>query len=106
MNKLTSFIIATWLLTSLAISWANTCYLSIHGRIVSNWQHEGEKLTLKVTIPANTGATIFVPAMDAAGVTESGIPAIKAEGVKFLRMESDVVVYEVVSGCYSFCSEK
>ena len=43
---------------------------------------------------------------NSAVVTESGIPAIKAEGVKFLRMENDAAVYEVVSGCYSFCSEK
>jgi len=89
-----------------SVDWVNCSYKSPYGEIVSNWQHEGDKLTLKVTIPANTTATVFVPAMDAAGVTESGVPAIKARGVKFLRMESDAAVYEVVSGCYSFCSEK
>ena len=89
-----------------SVDWVNCSYKSPYGEIVSNWQHEGDKLTMKVTIPANTTATIYVPARDAAGVTESGIPAIKAEGVKFLRMESDAAVYEVVSGCYSFCSEK
>ena len=89
-----------------SVDWVNCSYKSPYGEIVSNWQHKGDTLTMKVTIPANTTATVFVPAMDAAGVTESGIPAIKAEGVKFLRMERDAAVYEVGSGCYSFCSGK
>jgi alpha-L-rhamnosidase len=61
---------------------------------------------MEVTIPANTTATVYVPAKDAAGVTESGKPTGKVEGVKFLRMENDAAVYEVGSGCYQFCSGK
>ena len=71
-------------------------------------------MTMDVTIPVNTTATVYVPAKGAAGVTESGPstslragkPAAKAEGVKFLRMENGAAVYEVGSGCYRFCSEK
>jgi len=37
-------------------------------------------------------------------VTESGKPAAKAEGVKFLRMENVAAVYEVGSGTYRFQS--
>ena len=61
---------------------------------------------MDVTIPVNTTATVYVPAKDAAGVTESGKPAGQAEGVKFLRMENAAAVYEVGSGCYRFCSAK
>ena len=89
-----------------SVDWVKCSYQSPYGKIVSNWKREGDKLTMDVTIPANTTATVYVPARDAAGVTESGNPAIKAEGVKFLRMENDAAVYEVGSGCYSFCSEK
>jgi len=77
---------------------------SPYGRIVSNWQRDGGKLTMEVTIPANTTATVFVPAKDAVGVTESGKYAEKAEGVKFLRMEASAAVYEVGSGTYRFQS--
>ena len=69
-----------------------------------NWKREGAKLRLEVTIPANTTATVYVPTKDAAGVTESGMPAAKAEGVKFLRMQDNAVVHAVGSGTYRFQS--
>ena len=69
-------------------------------------KREGKRLTMEVTIPINTTATVYVPAKNEANVTESGNLASKAEGVKFLRMENGAVVYEVGPGCYRFCSEK
>jgi len=86
------------------LSWANTRYLSIRGQIVSNWKREGDKLTMEVTIPANTTATVYVPTGDAAGVTEGGSPIDKVKGVKFLRMENSTAVYGVGSGTYRFQS--
>ena len=55
-------------------------------------------------IPANTTATVFVPAKDAAGVTESGQPANLAAGVKFLRQQANAAVFVVGSGTYRFQS--
>jgi len=75
---------------------------SPYGRVVSNWKREGDKLTMEVTVPANTTATVFVPAAAAAGVTECGGPIDKVKGVKFLRMEHNAAVYEVGSGIYQF----
>ena len=86
------------------LHWVESHYDSVHGRIVSNWRKRGDQLVMEVTIPANTTATVFVPAKDAAGVTESGKPAAKAEGVKFLRMEDNAAVYAVGSGTYRFRS--
>jgi alpha-L-rhamnosidase len=88
------------------LTWVKCGYDSVHGKIVSNWKREGSKLTMDVTIPSNTTATVYVPAKDEAGVTEGNMPASKANGVKFLRMENDAAVYEVGSGCYQFYSEK
>ena len=59
---------------------------------------------MEVTIPANTTATVYVPAKDAAGVTESGKPADKAEGVTFRRMENNTAVFAVGPGIYQFAS--
>ena len=87
------------------LTWARTSYNSIHGKIATAWQLDGSALQLDVTIPANTTATVYVPAKDAAAVTESGKPTGKVEGVKFLRMENGAAVYEVGSGYYRFCSE-
>ena len=88
------------------LTWVKAHYDSLYGRIVSNWKLETGNLKLDVTIPINTTATVYVPAKDAAGVTESGRPAAQAEGVKFLRMENGAAVYEIGSGTYRFCSQK
>jgi len=86
------------------ITWVNSGFDSPCGHIVSNWAIEGGKLTMDVTIPINTTATVYVPAKDAAGVSESGKPVDQAGGVKFLRMENNAAVYAVGSGTYRFQS--
>ena len=87
------------------LTWARTSYHSIHGRIATSWERKGSKLVLKVIVPANTTATICIPATDAARVSESGIPAGRAEGVRFVRQEDHKAIYEVGSGTYNFNSE-
>ncbi len=47
---------------------------------------------MDVKIPANATATVFVPAKDPARVTESGRPAIEAEGARFLGAEDGAAV--------------
>jgi alpha-L-rhamnosidase len=58
-----------------------------------------------VTIPANTTATVFVPAKSAGDVTESGKPVSQSSGVKFLREENGRAIYEIASGEYKFESK-
>ena len=53
-------------------------------------------------IPANTTARVWVPTSDPAGVTEGGVPAGRAAGLKFLRREADAAVFEAGSGTYRF----
>ncbi len=86
------------------LHWVESSYESSHGRIVSKWRKRDGRLVLEVTVPANTTATVYVPAKDAAGVTESGKLVAQAEGVKFLRMENNAAVYAVGSGTYRFQS--
>jgi hypothetical protein len=82
----------------------NCSYDSSYGQISSNWKREGQKLAMNITIPPNTTATVYVPAKDAAVVTESGKPASEVACVKFLRMENNAAVYAVGSGTYQFQS--
>ncbi len=86
------------------LTWARSGYNSVHGRIISDWTSENGEFTLHAVIPANTTATVFVPAKDAAEVTESGKPAAKAAGVTFLRMENNAAIYAVGSGTFRFQS--
>jgi alpha-L-rhamnosidase len=79
-------------------------YDSVHGKIISDWQIAQGRFSLKVSIPANTTATVYVPAPDPSQVTESGQPAAQSEGVKFLRAEAGCAVFEVRSGKYQFAA--
>ena len=87
------------------LTWAKTSYDSIHGNIATDWKRNGRRLTLNVVVPANTTATVCLPADDISNVTESGKPANQAEGVKFLRQENGVVDFKIDSGTYEFTSE-
>jgi alpha-L-rhamnosidase len=87
------------------LTWAKTSYDSIRGTISTDWKLEGNHVTLNVVVPANTTATVCLPAKDAASVTESGMPASQADGVKFLQQEEDAVDFEIGSGAYHFVAE-
>lgn len=86
------------------LTWANTSFNSIHGRIATDWRQKGNQFTMKVVVPANTTATVCVPATDVANITESGQPVEKAEDVKFLKQENGKCVFEVGSGTFHFLS--
>lgn len=86
------------------LKWVKASYDSIRGRVSSEWKWANGTFYLKVMIPANTTATIFVPAKPATEVTESGVPAQNCPGVTFLRREDNRMVYAVDCGEYEFCS--
>lgn len=79
------------------LTWARGEYESMYGKIVSSWRREGSGLTLDVTIPPNTTATVWVPGKKASERT--------GEGVRFLREEAGCRVFEVGSGVYRFAGE-
>jgi alpha-L-rhamnosidase len=78
---------------------------SPYGSISSEWHKDGGKFDWRIEIPANTTATIFVPATAAEQVREGRHPAAESSGVKFVRMESGRAVFEVGSGRYHFTAE-
>ena len=86
------------------VTWLNSRFDSIRGPIQSRWKLEGDRMTLDVTVPANTTATIYVPARSADVVTEGNMPLTQVLGVKLLRMDGEAAVLAVESGHYSFRS--
>ncbi|HEU5122908.1 MAG TPA: family 78 glycoside hydrolase catalytic domain [Verrucomicrobiae bacterium] len=84
------------------LTWARASYDSIHGKIVSDWKRENGQFILKIRIPANTTATVFLPAKSLDSITESGRPAGQSEGVKFLRQENGRAIFAIGSGEYNF----
>ncbi|RPJ23840.1 MAG: alpha-L-rhamnosidase, partial [Chloroflexi bacterium] len=77
---------------------------SLYGIIRSAWTLENDKFDWRIAIPANTTATVYVPAKDVSHVTENGYSVEKAQGITFLRMENGFAVFGVVSGVYIFTS--
>jgi alpha-L-rhamnosidase len=84
------------------LTWANGSYNSIRGKIESSWRVEQGVFSLDVTIPANTTASVYVPAKSADSVTESDQPASRAAGVRFVKMDDGAAVFHVTSGKYRF----
>jgi alpha-L-rhamnosidase len=84
------------------LSSASGEYDSIRGPIRIAWSIANGRLSLRVAVPPNSSATVFVPTRDAASVTEGGRPASQASGVQFLKSEQGAAVYRVGSGSYVF----
>jgi alpha-L-rhamnosidase len=75
-------------------------YDSMYGRIRSAWKLDGKTLTYRATVPANTTATLYLPA--SGPITESGKPVASGAGVTFLRQENGKAVFTLKSGSYEF----
>ena len=82
------------------IHWVKAEYESARGKISVAWQRYPGEFDLDVTIPANTTATVFLPAKRAEGIIVDDRQAAKAPGVKFLRMAGEQAVLAVESGHY------
>ncbi len=90
--------------TTSPLTWVTAHHDSMFGRIESNWKKDATDLELNVKIPANSTATVYVPASDASKVSEGGKSASQSAGVKFVKMEAGCAVFEVTSGSYAFKS--
>ena len=77
------------------LTFVKASHMTMYGELASNWKREKGKLTLEVTVPPNTTATVWVPAKDAAAVTAD-------RSLTRLRTEPGAAVYEVPSGTYTF----
>jgi len=79
------------------MTWAEGYYDSMYGRIKSRWELQDGQLTYETTVPANTSATLYLPAN-----SESDI--IDADGCELLKFENGKAVYQLESGKYQFVS--
>ena len=78
------------------LAWAKGSYHSIRGDIVSEWKKEAGTFSLHVIIPANTRATIYVPASEKNPIAETGAIVTPA------AYENGYAVIETGSGEYRF----
>ncbi len=88
-----------------SLKYVDASYNSVRGLIRSDWKREGKKFYWHISVPANTSATVYVPAKSVSDVSEGGKAAAKSYGIRFLRMENHRAVFKVMSGEYEFVSE-
>lgn len=86
------------------LNYVKASHDSLYGDITSDWGIKDGLFTWKVSIPANTTATVYIPAKTEDGVKEGGKPVAECADLKFLRMDGGYAVYAAESGSYTFSS--
>ena len=87
------------------IDWVKAHYDSPHGRIVSNWKMGDGQFELETVIPANTAATVYLPAASVESIREGGKTLDQVKEVKLVRMENGRAALSVGAGNYRFVSK-
>lgn len=77
-----------------------------YGPVSNSWKVENDRILMDVEVPANTTATIYVPAASADAVTESGAHLASAKGMQLAGTEDGYVVVKVPSGTYHFVAAR
>ncbi len=77
-------------------------YDSMYGRIESSWRQENGKTVYRITVPANTSATLSLKSSDENRISESGTAVKYAKGIRFLKSDNGKSFFELDSGSYSF----
>lgn len=81
---------------------ANVSHESPYGTISTNWESKGDTFDLKVTIPANTTATVYLPATETAQILENGNVVEGNKDLKSLGFKNGRALIQVGSGTYQF----
>jgi alpha-L-rhamnosidase len=84
------------------LQFVKASHRSPYGPIASDWQKKDGVFRWDITLPANTTATVYVPATSAESVTEKGKQAVQAQGVKLVKVENGRAVFSVGPGSYRF----
>jgi len=90
-----------------ALSYASGQVPTPHGAIGVAWTRPAvatRPFKVDVTVPANTTASIGIPALSLDNVRESGMALRRQEGITAASIDGDYAVVEVGAGSYHFTS--
>jgi alpha-L-rhamnosidase len=86
------------------LTYANADLKTYYGVISSHWKMDNGSLRFDVEIPANTKATIYIPASSVELIKENNIALTSVKDIKVVGKEANYIVVEVGSGGYHFNS--
>jgi alpha-L-rhamnosidase len=79
---------------------------TIRGTISSEWKKNNGHFVLKVKVPFNTSALVYIPAGESDVISEGGVPAEKSKDIDVKGYKDGTQVFNVHSGSYSFTVNK
>ncbi len=84
------------------LEFSRASFESPYGTIKSGWEKSGDKIIIKVSIPANTSATVVIPFPDADKITEKGIAIKDKKEFSDILVKNNNVTLVAGSGDYIF----
>jgi len=84
------------------LTYASASLDTYYGKVSSSWKIENNKILMDVKIPANTTATIYLPAANAGKIAESRNVLSAVKGIKINESKDGYVPVNAGSGEYHF----
>ncbi len=88
------------------LNYVKATYHSINGAIETAWKKTGKTVSLVITVPANTVATVFIPTTNPASVLESNKALKMNSAIRVKEFKEGYLQTEIGSGVYRFTSQK
>lgn len=76
-----------------------------NGMAAVSWKKNADRFNLVIKVPVGSTSTVYVPALNAKNITESGKEINAKSSVSFLKMENGYAIFSTGSGDYSFDSQ-
>lgn len=86
-------------------TYASASLETYYGKVSNGWKIDRDNLIMDTEIPANTSATIFIPAKNAENIFENGKIISASNDIKVLGTEENYVTINLGSGKYHFISK-
>src|SRR5665648_854448 len=84
------------------VRFAKTSFNSPYGTINCDWEKLESSTVIKIEIPANASALVYLPVDESSIILESGNPLEKISDVKVLKKEKGKLICRIGSGKYFF----
>ena len=81
---------------------ASASLQTYYGKASSSWKIEGNKTVFDIEIPANTTATVYIPAANREAIRENGNPVSSSKDIKLKGEEQGYIILNLGSGKYHF----
>jgi alpha-L-rhamnosidase len=86
------------------IKFASYSNITPYGMAAIRWKKDEGSMTIDLTVPVGSTATVWIPASSENDVSENGNRISKSETISFLQMKDGYAIYNIASGEYRFRS--